>query len=190
MSAPPPRLAAWLLALLLCGGAAAADVEVPAELQVALLRKVVRFERGFVERAGAAVVLLLVVRAGSERSERAAAQLGKALEDVRDLAGRPLRVDVVRYETPAALRAAALGGRAALVCLTPGLDGEVGAIAGALDGVPAITVGADGADVDRGAVLGFELVSARPKIVINVGQARRQGLDWNSELFRLARVVK
>jgi uncharacterized protein DUF4154 len=183
----PRRL---LVALLAVSSPALADSEVPPDLQVALLKKVVRFERHFDDRTGGELQVLVVVRRGDGSSERAAGQLGKALEGIREIAGKPIKVSVIRYSSPGSVRTAVLGAGAKLVCFTPGLEADIAGIAGALVGVPAITVGADGADVDLGAVLGFELVSARAKIVVNVGQARRQGLDFNSDLFRLARVVR
>jgi len=180
-----------VFALVVASAEAGPDDLVPPDLQVALLKKIVRYERGFVERTRAQVNLLIVVRAGSDGSERAAVQIGKAFEDSGGGgAAPPIRVTVHRFSTPATLRNAILGAGASIVYLTPGVTPDVEAIAFALEGLPAITVAEDGADVDRGAVLGFELVYARPKIVINVGQARRQGLNFNSDLFRLARVVK
>jgi hypothetical protein len=184
------RLLACIVGLVAASSAARADGGVPPELQVALVKKLVRFERHFVERAGANVQILIVVLAGDDGSERAVAQLGKALGAGPDIAGRPIKVSVARFSSPARLRSDAGDALADLVWLTPGLEARTAAIAAALVGMPVITVAADGDGADRGAILGFELVSARPKIVINVGQARRQGLDFDSDLFRLARVIK
>ncbi|HYU16258.1 MAG TPA: YfiR family protein [Candidatus Acidoferrum sp.] len=163
---------------------------VPFELQADLMKKVVRFERGFVARCGPEVDLLLVMRDGDTRSERAAAQLAPALRALGAIAGKPVVLAVLRYSTAAALKDAVVRGRVDLIYLTPGLEPDVSAIAATLEGVPVITVAGDGGEVDHGAVLGFELVSARPRISINLGQARKQGLDFNSDLFRLARVVR
>lgn len=167
-----------------------AEPTVPLDLQVDLLRKVVRFERGFVGRAGTQITLLLVVRAHNTDSARAAAQLESALSRAHEIAGVPVKVVVHEYVSAAALRRAIVASGAQLVYLTAGLQGEVAAIAGALDGQPTITVSTDGDEVELGAVLGFELVSSHPKIVLNVGQAKRQHLDFDSDLFRLARVIR
>ncbi len=134
--------------LSLGGTSRAAQAEpVPLELQVDLLKKVVRFERGFAARSGPEVQLLLLVRAGDARSERAAAQLDPALRAMHDIAGKPVVVVIRRYSTATALREAVVAG-------------------------------------------GVDLVSARPRISINLGQARKQRLDFNSDLFRLARVIR
>lgn len=177
--------------LLLCWSAvASADTTVPLELQVDLLRRVVRFERGFAARAGAEVKILVVSRPGDAESERSAATLGKALESARDIAGKPLRVVTHSYSGAAALKKAAQGAGAQIVCLAAGLEGELEAIAAALATLPVLSVTTDGDQVGRGAVLGFALVSARPKIILNLPQARRQGLDFEADLLRLARVLQ
>jgi len=102
------------ISLLLFSASALAEMTVPVDLQLDLLKRVVRFERGFAARGGARLRFVIVERAGDSGSER----------------------------------------------------------------------------VVQGAVLGFELFSSRPRIVLNLGQAGRQGLDFSSDLARLARVVR
>jgi hypothetical protein len=157
---------------------------------VALLRKVVRFERGFVARAGDLVTVILVIQQGKPDSERAGLQLGKALISAGDLAGKPLRVITHQYANASGLRQTVAQEGAELVYITPRFEAEMPAIATALEGLTVMTICTDGEQVNRGAVLGFELVSARPRLALNLGQAKKQGLDFDSDLFRLVRVVK
>lgn len=188
-TAPRAARAALAAALLAVGGEARGETTVPVDLQVDLMRRVVRFERGFAGRGGAEVKLILVQR-GSGSPDPVAAQLGKALEGAKEIGGKPLKIVAHRFSSAATLKKAVAAESAQLVYLTPGMEAEMEGIAAALAGVQVITISTDGDQVDRGAVLGFELVSARPKIALNLGQARKQGLDFNSDLFRLARVVK
>jgi hypothetical protein len=166
-----------------------AEITVPLELQIDLARKVVHFERGFVERAGAQVKVLLIARTGNATSERVAEQLANQLAQSQ-VAGKPVALLRGGYQNAAALRKSVVDQRVVLLFLAPGLELEMPGIAAALAGIPVITVGTDGDMVDQGAILGFDLVSARPRISVNLGQARKQQLDFNSDLFRLARVVK
>ena len=176
--------------LMLAAAQAGADPTVPLDLQVDLLRKVVRFERGFGSRGAAQVTLLLVGRPHDADGERAAAQIAGAVARAPEIAGRPVKVVAHDYSSPEALRRVVSDGGVQLVYLLPGLHGDIAAIAAALDGLATITVSTDGEEVERGAVLGFELASAHPKIVLNLGQARKQRLDFDSDLFRLARIVR
>lgn len=179
---------ALLLTLLLAARYAWADASVPVDLQVDLVRKLVRFERGFAGRVGGTVVVLIVTRPTQPASARAAAQVQEAFERAPDLAGKPVKIVKHSFSTTAALRQVAEGTH--LVFLTPGFEGEMAAIAQSFSGLPAITVGTDSELVAKGAVLGFELIASKPKITLNLGQARRQALDFSSELFRLANVIQ
>lgn len=183
------QIAAWSLCIALVQtGVAHAETTVPVDLQIDLLRKIVKFERGFSGRVGGQVKVVVVV--GGSDGERTASQLGKALENVPDFAGKPAKVIVYKYTAAPALKSLVASEGAQVVYLTPGLEAELATIASVFEGVPTITVTTDGDQVEKGAVLGFELASARPKIVLNLAQAKKQGLDFSSDLFRLARLIR
>jgi hypothetical protein len=44
--------------------------------------------------------------------------------------------------------------------------------------------------VPAGIVLGFDLVSGRPKLVVNLSQARRQHVDFRAEVLKLMKVYE
>lgn len=94
------------------------------------------------------------------------------------------------YSGLAALDAEMTRSSPSILYLAAGLGEEVPAIATALAGRSVLTVSAVGRDVDRGAVLGFELVSSRPQIAVNLRRARAQRLQFHAQLLRLARVVQ
>jgi hypothetical protein len=168
---------------------ALADVTVPLEIQADLLCKVVRFERQFVQRAGAEIKILIVDREANRKSVQAAKQLEQALGRV-EIAGKKVKTVIVHYTAAASLKQAVAGESAAILFLTPGFESQLKDIATSLEGVRVITVSTDGDQVPGGVVLGFELVSSHPKIVINLAQAKKQKLDFNSDLFRLAKVFQ
>jgi hypothetical protein len=190
LAAAARRLLGLAAAVLLAATAAGAETTVPLDLQVDLMQRVVRFEHGFAARAGSQVNLAVVVRSGDANSEKTGAALAKALARVTEMAGKPVVLSTVTYSKAAALKQAAEAKPFHLLYLAPGFEGEMAAIAAAFDGLPVITLSTDGDQVDAGAVMGFELVSAKPRIALNLGQAKRQGLDFSSDLFRLVRVVK
>jgi len=76
------------------------------------------------------------------------------------------------------------------VYLTPGLRGEIPAIARALEGVQIISVAAVDGYVSGGAILGFELVSGRPRMVLNLPQARKQGVAFRAQVMKLMRIIE
>jgi hypothetical protein len=54
--------------------------------------------------------------------------------------------------------------------------------------VSLLTVGATPEYVESGIVLGFDLVSGRPKLLINLSQARKQQVDFPASVLRLMKV--
>ena len=176
--------------LLLAAVAATADeVTVPVNLQIELLGRIVRYERTYASEA-TPIAVLVVSRTNAPECVRVSSQLTAELRRAGRIGGRALTVSTAAYTTPAALRAQVGTSHARLVYLGAGLGRDVPAIATALAGAGVITVAAVGADVDRGAVVGFELVSSRPRIVINLTTARAQRLQFNAQFLRLARVVQ
>jgi hypothetical protein len=190
-----PRLlavhaAVLLVATSLAGLAVRADdVTVPIALQVDLLGRVVRFERNFGARLNQPAPVVVVEKSGEAASARAAAQAKVAIVQANKLGGRQASAVIHVFSAVAALRAAASG--AAIVYLMPGFSrSEVQAIAGAFADSSVLTIAAAASDVDAGMVLGFELVSSKPRIVVNLPIARAQRLDFNAQILRLARVVQ
>jgi hypothetical protein len=170
--------------------ARADDVTVPIALQIDLLGRVASYERNFASRPGSAAVVLVVTRRGNAESARAAGQIEAALRRASTMGGRPVQAIAHPFTSAASLRAAVDGSAAAIVYLTPGLGGDIAGIAQALDGAAVLSVSAVANDADHGIVLGFELVEARPKLVVNLRHARRQSVEFSSRFLRLARVIQ
>lgn len=183
-------MVAWAALAAICplANAFADDVSVPIELQVDLLGRVTKFERTFGLKGTTPAKVLVVSKAGSAASTRASAQLMTALARADRFSGRPLATVSHVFSNTETLKRAAAG--AAIVYLTPGLSEKMKSIAAGLSGLQILVVASSNGDVQRGAVLGFELENARPRIVINLPQARAQKLDFNSQLLRLAKVIQ
>jgi hypothetical protein len=169
--------------------ATAEDPRVPIELQVELLTRIVRYERTYMAETTPARVVV-VTRSRDLLSSRAGAELVARIRREERVGGRAVSVSLHEFTSARALGAAVDRDAIDIVYLTPGLGGEVAAIAAALDGRNVLTVAAVGGDVDRGAVVGFELVSSRPRIAVNLTRARAQRLRFNAQFLRLVRVVE
>ena len=53
-----------------------------------------------------------------------------------------------------------------------------------------LSVAADPGEVPKGIVLGFDLVSGKPKIVVHLGQAKKQEVSFKAEFLKLAKVLE
>ncbi|HVY48094.1 MAG TPA: YfiR/HmsC family protein [Minicystis sp.] len=166
------------------------EVAVPVPLQMQLLAKVAGYDRNLPARAGDRVHVLVVTRPGNVESARVAAQAESALADVESIGGLPHDQTTSAYADAPALARLVRARRISIVYLTPGFgDADVEAIAAALSGGDVLSASAVAATVPHGVVLGFDLVSGKPKLLVHLGQARRQHVDLSAEVLKLMRVV-
>jgi hypothetical protein len=175
---------------LLCGAAHADETRIPARLQAELLAKVAAYDGRFAARAGQLATVLILVAEGVADSERFGAQIRAELSKQAKLGGVEHMEEIVHFSSPGELAALCRQRRAALVYLAPGLSQFTERIADALTGLDVLSVSAVPDDVSRRIVLGFELVSGRPKLLVHLGQARLQNVAFKPELLRLARVFQ
>jgi YfiR/HmsC-like len=168
----------------------AEDLALPAEVEAQLIAKVATYDRTLVSRAGDKVVIAIVKHASDQDSARAASLLQAAFRDVAPISNLMHEEFVVAWKDGAALAQVCTQKKAAIVFFTPGLDRELDAMVKAVEGLHVLTIAGALAYMKKGVVLGFDLVSGRPKLVINFEMSKRQGLELRSELLRLARVVE
>jgi hypothetical protein len=185
--------AAWLaVALLLFARvtSGADEVSVPIGLQAELVAKVAEYDRNFVPRAGDQAHILIVVKQSNADSVHVGAQLEAAFSRLGAIAGLAHDEAVVSFANAADLVAACRSRRAAIVVFGPGFGDDVDAIRGALTGVDILSVSSVPDYVPKGIVLGFDVVSGRPKLLVNLTQAKLQRVDLRSEVLKLMKVYE
>jgi hypothetical protein len=163
---------------------------VPAELQADLLSKLVGYDRNFPVRAGDVARVLVLVKSDSARSALSAAVIRAALSGLVKLGRVPLKVETTTYEGAAALARRCIAERVALVYVTPGFEADISELRRSLSGVDVLTVAALPEYVPEGIVLGFELQSGKPKILLNLEQAKRQKVDFAASVLKLMKVFR
>jgi hypothetical protein len=163
---------------------------VPVQLQAELVAKVASYDRNLPARAGDRVHVLIVVKPKDDASSRFAKHMESALGGVDKIGGLPHDEATAPYAGARALAETCKAKRIAIVYLAPGLGEEVAAIRAALEGVNVLSVAAVAGDVPKGIVLGFDLVSGKPKIVVHLAQAKRQDVQFKAELLKLAKVIE
>jgi hypothetical protein len=164
---------------------------VPPAVQAELLVKVAAYDRNFTARAGARAQILVVAKGGDDDSARVAGAVVKALGALPTIAGLPHDEAQIRFADAPALAATVRAKHAAVVYLATGFaEQEVAAVASALDGVDVLSVAAIAAYVPKGTVLGFDLVSGKPKLLVHLGQARKQKVAFGAEILKLMQVFE
>jgi hypothetical protein len=186
-------MSAAVLATVLCirvDARAAESDTVPADIQVDLISKLASYDRSFASRAGDTARVLVVVKRDRPKSEVSAAEVKSALARVDRIGGLPHVDTVVPYEGGARLAALCKAQRASVVYLTRGFDDDIGEVRAALSEISVLSVAAVPDYVPQGIVLGFELDSGKPRMLLNLDQARRQDVRFPSEVLRLMKVYQ
>jgi YfiR/HmsC-like len=182
---------ATLLASLVTPMASQADsASVPLGLQVELFTKVAEYDKNLPGRAEGIVRVLVVTRDGAPESTSAAARILNALSGVSRISGLPHEDSSVPFTDAPSLVALCRDRKVGILYLTPGLTDADEAVAKALKGVPVLTVSASADGVPKGIVLGFDLVGAKPKLLVNLSACRNQGVQLSSDLLKIATVIE
>ncbi len=165
-------------------------VSVPLDRQAELLARVAAYDRNMLPRAGGRVHVLIVAHQMDPESIGLAKRMEAALQSIPDIAGLDHDERVVSFSSPADLARQCRSQHVAIVYLGSGFANDVPAIRDALDGVSVLTVAAVPDYVELGIVLGFDVLSGRPKLLVHLGQARRQHVDLRADLLKMAKVFE
>ena len=176
------------VALTFSSFAGAGSAQVPFRVQADLIAKVASFDRNFAARAGARALVLVVQMPNDAESGAAAIELKNALSYVPTVGDRPHEEQIVTYSNATALAETVRARKASIIYFAPGFAKELTAIRSSLSNLGLLSVGATQDYVESGIVLGFDLVSGRPKLLVNLSQARKQQVDFPASVLRLMKV--
>ena len=167
----------------------AEDPAIPLQLQAELTAKVVEYAQSPSSQGLSVMRIGILVRSGSVESQHFATELKAIFGRMGTIAGLAHEEVLMTWSTPTAFVEEARRRQLFAVYLTPGLRGEIPAVARALEGAQIISVAAVDSYISGGAILGFELVSGRPRMVLNLSQARKQGVAFRAQVMKLMRIV-
>lgn len=170
--------------------AAAESVAVPIRLQAELLAKVASYDRNFEARTGERVRMLLLVKQGDPESNRAAAEMKSALSSIPTIGSLPHDEEFAVYSDAAALAETCRAHKVSILYVAPGLSDQVDTVREAVGGLSLLSVGSLAEYVPSGIVLGFDLVSGRSKLLVNLTQARRQHIEFRAQILKLTKVFE
>jgi hypothetical protein len=154
------------------------------------LAKVTGYDRNFEARSGEQARVLIMIAPGDSDSKLTATDMKSALAAVPSVGGLSHDEEIASYVDAPTLGEMCRAKHIAIVYLTPGFSGEIPAIRDAVGSLKLLTVASLADYVPAGIVLGFDLVSGRPKLVVNLSQARRQHVDFRAEVLKLMRVYE
>jgi hypothetical protein len=116
--------------------------------------------------------------------------MAAALGRFSQISGLPHDETIVAYPGAADLARICHDRRIAIVYFGPGFRDDVGAIRTALSNVAVLSVAAIPDYVRDGIVLGFDVVSGRPKLLLNLPQAKQQKVALAASVLKLMTVFE
>ncbi len=188
--APGRTLAIGALALALGAAPAAAQGgSLPADMQVALISKIMRFDR-HLERYGGEVVLGFLYQAGNRESGRLANDLSDAASSLHGIgAGRQtFRTVLIAYKSGMDLRAELKRAGVDLVYLAPMRAVDLTQLVDVAHDAGILTISGEPEPIQAGVAVGLQERGPRPAVSIRLASARRAGSDFDSRLLALADV--
>jgi hypothetical protein len=184
-------LFALALTLAIARRATSEEEGVPVAVQASLLSKVAAYDRNLAARANGRVHVTIVAKPHDIASDRTAVAVQNALALMPTIAGLSHSEDRFDSADPAEIERTLRSRHPTIVYLAPGFeDGETRAIVRGMTGTDVLSVAGSPGYVPQGIVLGFDLVSGRPKLLVHLTQARRQNVDLTSEVLKLMKVYQ
>lgn len=171
----------------------AQEMDVPVDVQIPLLYKILTFDRNLGARmVGDGIVIAIIYQEGFRASVTARDQVLEAVRRIGEssISGQPVHWVSLELTEVADLEAAFAKNRVDVIYVAPlrsvGLDRIATAARGkqvtSFTGVPEF--------VDRGIAVGVGLQRERAQIIVNLSAARAEGAEFGSQLLNLARIVE
>jgi hypothetical protein len=113
------------------------------------------------------------------------------MKDVPDIAGMAHEESTAVFTNGVDLAKRCKEDRIAIVYLTQGFsDRDIAEVVKGLAGTSVLTAGADTSFVANRIVLGFDMVSGKPKLLFHLSQARLQHVNVGASVLKLMKVYR
>lgn len=167
----------------------AVEPEVPLRLQVDLLNRVLPYDRNLATRVHNGLVVAVLTDPTDPDSTRIGAHVLAEFHGRSTLGGvRPQSARLSFSGTQATVdecRRRNVG----VLYVTPGVRVPIASLARALEGLDVLTVAAIPEQVRQGLVLGFAVRSGKPRLLVNLTQARVHHVNFRADFLRMVEVV-
>ena len=160
-----------------------ADMDVPANLQVALFYKIFDFDRSLTEGAGQEVVIGIFYNPNNSQSTQAKEEIKENFSQLSDrkIAGK----SIVIKEITAVEQLHNIN----ILYVTPGNDSSISKIVKQCYRDKTLAITGVKEYVEEGLTIAIELNDQKPKIVINKTGVESSGTKLSSKLLALAQII-
>ena len=185
---------ALIIALLLFGAAAGPpqEMETPAKVQYALLQKILFFDRNLKARAGDEIVIGILYQDNFKSSRDFKDDLLQIVADDPEpkIYNVPLKFVVLDLSEKVDLAARAVKQNIDIFYVGPLRAVEIKTVTAVSRDKKIFTFTGVPAFVEAGLSTGIGIKAEKPQIIINLPAARAEGVEFNAQLLKLARIVE
>lgn len=168
------------------------EIEVPANVQFALLQKMLAFDRNLKARAGEEIVIGILYQSNFRSSlnfkDELAAVVKKSEPD--QLLNLPIRHVVIELVENLNLAEQAARHNLDIFYLAPVRAVDLKAITAVSHSRKILTFTGVPAYVEGGLTAGVGTKGDAPRIIINLPAAKAEGIEFNAQLLKLAKIVE
>lgn len=171
------------------GRAVAQEGSLPADMQVQLLSKILRFDRNL-NRYGGEVVLGFLYQAGNRESGRLAQDLNDAAHSIHAVGAgnQGFRTVLLPYAAGNDLRAELRREHVSLLYVSAMRAVDLRHVVEQAHEAGILTIAGDAEPIQAGVAIALKERGPRPAIAIRLASARKVGSDFDSGLLRLVEV--
>ena len=188
--------AVMLAAALLPTVAGAERMPIPPDVQVALLLKILTYDRSFQYKAKSAVSIGVIFVPGDPESVQAKDAIVKTLGQLggRTIKNLPIKSVLIPFtnakDFPADLKKAWQTNSVNVFYVAPGSSALLAEVTKLSHAQGVTTATGVPEYVNQGIAIGIDAQQNKPQIVINLPSSKSEGSEFDASLLRIARVVK
>jgi hypothetical protein len=180
-----------ILILLWTAALSAQEMAVPVKLHLALLLKVLSYDRNLKQRAGDQLIIAVCYQKKYERSVKVKEELLGVIESssVDRIGDIPLRfgsIDIGEEDLAKAISRDSVD----VLYIAPLRDVAIQTITAVSRARKATTLTGVPDYVESGLAVSIGIKGEKPQIIINLPAAEAEGADFSSQLLKLAKVIK
>jgi len=168
------------------------DQLVPMNVQVPLFLKIMTFDRHFSTAPGEVVVIGIIYQGNVRSSANVKDEFLREMAKVatKDIGGRPVKCVPLDISEPVALAALVQQEHVRLLYVTPLRSASLQSILAVSRQQQIPTLSAVSEYVESGLSVGVLVNGPRAQILINLPASREEGIEFSSQLLKLARVIQ
>lgn len=164
---------------------------VPVNIQYALFVKILSFDRTLGAQARGEIVIGVVYEGNSMKSSDVKSKLVTAMEEApADVKGMPVRYMLMDLDVEQDVSLLVARHRPTILYVAPIRAAGIEAITTVSRAEKILTLTGVPQYVESGLAVGVGVNAERPQIIVNLPAAKSEGVDFDSQLLRIARVIQ